>query len=516
MTSEEALGHLVESSVERKVIDRLKDRTPIVLSGSRGLGKSILMRAAEAELLESLNVNKILPVYVIFRKTALIATSRPDGFLAWMVAKLRTEIARAATMAGVLAPENSIIRAIRDQRGDGTSTMEEVQAYLEDSYRRPESNRDDFVTPDPEELIRLVEDLCVDAGLARVNLLIDEAIHAFRPDQQRQFFTLMRDLRSPRITVKAATYPGITSFGDSFDINHDAELLQLDRNITDGSYLDSMRNIAIAHDSALTRSIEGNHAAFNTLAYAATGNPRILLKTVIDNRKLARQKVRDSLRIQYGETIWVEHSDLVDKYAGYSALIDWGRAFLEQVVIPRIAQRNTGSKEAVSRIWVHKDAPAPVHRALQLLCYSGILRLERRNVKGSKGIGSRYLVNLGCHIVLDDDPIEYCMKLVDNLTTRVIEYPSDAPEFGGLRDQSLNDIEPVGNAALQKRLRSPASVLDVTDFFRKKFGELELYTIGDVLEADEAIFVRARQVGKIRARQMKNAAANAVLEYLSG
>jgi hypothetical protein len=43
-----------------------------------------------------------------------------------------------------------------------------------------------------------------------------------------------------------------------------------------------------------------------------------------------------------------------------------------------------------------------------------------------------------------------------------------------------------------------------------------LVTIGDILSADESVFKRARWVGKVRTRQIKNAAQAAVYEYLSG
>ena len=61
------------------------------------------------------------------------------------------------------------------------------------------------------------------------------------------------------------------------------------------------------------------------------------------------------------------------------------------------------------------------------------------------------------------------------------------------------------------------TLLDATtEFQRRKIGELNLHTIGDVLLADESTFRKARGVGPVYARRIHNAAQAAVLEYLSG
>jgi hypothetical protein len=46
--------------------------------------------------------------------------------------------------------------------------------------------------------------------------------------------------------------------------------------------------------------------------------------------------------------------------------------------------------------------------------------------------------------------------------------------------------------------------------------QLGLKTVGEVLAAENETFMKAKYVGAIRARQIKNAAIAAVLEYLSG
>jgi ERCC4-type nuclease len=53
-------------------------------------------------------------------------------------------------------------------------------------------------------------------------------------------------------------------------------------------------------------------------------------------------------------------------------------------------------------------------------------------------------------------------------------------------------------------------------FQRSVVDSLKLKTVGDVLQADESVFKKAKGVANVRARQIHNAAQAAVMEYLSG
>jgi hypothetical protein len=97
--------------------------------------------------------------------------------------------------------------------------------------------------PNDDSLKAAIEDLCGDLKIARIALLIDEAAHIFLPGQQRRFFTLFRDLRSPYITCNAAVYPGVTYYGETFQPAHDATQITVDRDVTNNDYLENMREI---------------------------------------------------------------------------------------------------------------------------------------------------------------------------------------------------------------------------------------------------------------------------------
>lgn len=519
---DEILDILVETRADRETIDQLKGRAPVVLRGSRGVGKSFLLRAAEAELSNQFAADRVLPVYVTFARASLIADPTPSRFLSWMMAKLCNRLSRALRTHGCDLGASSALRTLRgDGNSEGRSALESLEARLEDSWQGEavEESSLSQPVPGPEDLMDAIEDICREMRLRRIVLFIDEAAHVFIPEQQRQFFTLMRDIRSPYLAVKAAVYPGATSYGTSFQMSHDATLISVDRSVTDDGYASSMREMVYKQDASLRQSIETQGDVFDTLAFAATGNPRILLKTLARSTPLNRRNAQESVRGYYREDIWTEHSGLSERYPGHEALIDWGRQFIENEVLPALHRRNSSDpNDTSSFIWVHKDAPQTVKEALRLLCYSGVLQEGISGIRATRSeIGTRYMVNLGCQFALDGEPISFGANVRRNLSVkRMIEFGANHALFRDIARFDLDAINDAGNQALAHQLARSTDVLDITPFQREKLDELGLATVGAVLAASEKDFQKAWYVGETRARQIRNAAIAAVYEYLSG
>ena len=321
-------------------MEALKSRSPVVLRGSRGVGKSFLLRVAEAEMIRDFRESHLLSVYVTFARASLIRTPTPERFLQWMIAKLCNRIMRAATSAGLVLPGGSAILSIRVGNESSPSKMEQAEKIFEESWRSKSVDGSTHAMPEPDVMHDAVEDLCRTAGVRRVVLLIDEAAHVFILEQQRKFFTLMRDLRSPYIAVKAAVYPGVTAFGEIFQPSHDATTLSVDRSVIDDEFSRSMREIVIKQDSSMKKIIIQNGDVFDTLAFAATGNPGILLKTLARATPFSAKTIQEVIRGYYREEIWGEYSSLTERYPGHRVLIDWGRKFIEGDVLPDLYRRN--------------------------------------------------------------------------------------------------------------------------------------------------------------------------------
>ncbi len=525
---DQILPLFVETNDDRRAVNLLKSASPIVIEGSRGVGKSFLLRVAEAELKRDFDTEPVLPVYVSFVRTSLVHSPDPQQFRHWMLARLASRILRALRQRGLvpsITPAIASIAGVADVSiSDPGLHMDQLAKCYEESYKNPEQQIDSSGIPDVEDLKDAIEDVCGSLGLSRIVLLFDEAAHIFRPAAQRTFFTIFRDLRSPWIGCNAAVYPGVTAYGDTFQPAHDATFVRLDRDVQDGAYVSNMRDMVERQaDAGLQATIAKNGQNFATLAYAVSGNPRLLLKTIAKAPRLNSSEVNSVLKEFYRTEIWSEHSGLAANYPGHRSLIDWGRRFIEDTVLPETKGKNDqwhreGKAESTCYFWIHRDAPHVVSEALRLLAYTGIVSVDATGIRATRAdLGTRYSVNLGCLFALEPAPASTAFEIAKQLTKRRFtefganhaSYTDLTKEVGDFQETDLLDV-------LRTQLGRGVDVLDITDFQREKLAELELGTVGGVLQSSEADLQRAYYIGPIRARQMMNSASASVLEYLSG
>lgn len=525
--SEHILELYVETSQDKKTVDLLKSTNPVILEGSRGTGKSFLLRVAEAQFLQTFDQEHVFPVYVSFVKSSLLQTGDPNQFTNWMMARLCSRIVRALYQRGLLVKQDSVLSLLTGGHASldfGDTRLEQVAREYEDSYKNPGRTVDSSSIPTVDDFKDAVEDICRTRGISRIAVFFDEAAHIFRPEQQRQFFTLFRDLRSPFLSCNAAVYPGVTFYGQTFQTTHDAILVTLNRSILDPGYLDGMREIVLRQaESELGSDIEERGENFNALAYAVSGNPRLLLKTVGMAQRLKTSEVEKVLKEFYRTDIWSEHSGLAERYAGHHAFIDWGREFIEKTVIPDSTHKNEqwareGKLESTCYFWIHRDAPAAVYEALRLLSYTGIVtRMDSGVVATRSEVGTRYAVNLGCLAAPCAKPIPSLTALGQTLSVkRFSEYGADRPIFLSLTSAVGKFQEPDISAVLARELAKPVEVLDLTDHQMSGLRSIGLDTVGKALQASENTFRQISYVGPKRSRKMMNVVVASVLEYLSG
>ena len=515
----------VETSRDREVIEKLKSRTPIILVGSRGVGKSFLLRMAEQEMLARLHEDQILPIYTSFIKSSLLVTQDPLQFQHYMLARICSRVLRALQKSGKLlsSPASLAILSGGSSTSDPTTRMEAISLQYENSFQSPGSAVDFSGLPSVENFRDAVEDVCQAVGIKRLVLLMDEAAHVFRPAQQRQFFTLIRDLRSPFISCNAAVYPGVTAYGDVFQPAHDAAFEAIDRDVLSNTYISQMREIVVKQaTSTLAAEIARNGQNFAVLAYAATGNPRLLLKTAARAGNFRAAQVNEIIKDFYRTEIWTEHSLLPQNYPGHRALIDWGRNFVESVVLPDIQRRNDAALlddgETTSYFWIHRDASEVVREAMRLLEYTGVVREHTKGIKATRGeVGTRYGVNLGCLFALESNPRESGFRIAQKMQARrFVEYGPNHSSFQGLLQAVPNLVEVDPTESLTRQLQRPVNVLDITSWQEGQLKKIGAHTIGAVLSVDERGLKTIKYIGDKRARRMMNAAIAAVMEYLSG
>lgn len=444
-----------------------------------------------------------------------------------MLSRICSYIIRSLRKSGLLSiiPYSlSILTGSNDLQDYIKETpIEKISKAFENSWQDPDAQIDIDGIPTIEQFKDAIEDLCQELNIKRMILFIDEAAHILIPEQQRQFFTLFRDLHNPYLTCNAAVYPGVTSYGESFQPIHDATMLTIGRNIWADEYISNMREIVEKQaESSIVKNIQKYGQNFATLAYAASGNPRLLLKTIAMAPKINSSQVNKVIREYYREDIWSEHSNLADKYYGHKEIIDWGRRFIEEDILPTIKNKNDeylqSDKKTSCFFWVHRDAPQAVVEALRLLSYTGVVNQHSTGIKGTRSeIGTRYMVNLGSLFSFEKAPAVSAFEIVKNISIkRMTEFGSQHSKYDNLISNVPKLSEINGTAILKSQLNKPISVLDITEWQKDQLIKLGLNTIGYVLKSTETKLRKAHYVGEKRARRMRNAAIAAVYEYLSG
>ena len=237
---DEVLNYFVETGQDRQIVDALKNRNPVVLVGSRGVGKSFLLRVAQKELLDAFEEGRVFPIYISFVRSSLLQSPDPNQFKHWMLARVCSSIIRALNKSGLLGGVPKSIGLLAGEQVTpliGVTKVEKIADAYEGSWKNPPVSIDIDGLPSIDDFKDALEDLADVLKIRRFVLLIDEAAHIFLPEQQRQFFTLFRDLRSHCITCNAAVYPGVTSFGETFQPVHDATMLSIDRDVLSADYV---------------------------------------------------------------------------------------------------------------------------------------------------------------------------------------------------------------------------------------------------------------------------------------
>ena len=181
LTKEQISDFFVSSDYEQAVIDKLKAPSPVLLVGSRGVGKSFLFKVCEIQLLNDFERLRILPVSLTFRKASLVKTSTPDQFQYWMLARICSELLRTLRKTGTITSIASGLGVLSGETASELSKTDYLVKEFEDSWRTPGKTIDITNLPTLDDFLDAVQDLCEELNILRIVLFIDEAAHVFLP-----------------------------------------------------------------------------------------------------------------------------------------------------------------------------------------------------------------------------------------------------------------------------------------------------------------------------------------------
>lgn len=526
--SDEQIKELyVPTQNDKKILEQLKSQSPVLLVGSRGVGKSFLSKISQINLLENFGDERIFPVFITFRSVSLIQSGNEKQFELWMLNRICTNIIRELRKVGIITGTKwrfGNVSGEEMQNSKCIDSLMEINDKFESTWRNPGEIIETSNIPTIDEFMDVVEDMCIELNIKRIVCYIDEAAHIFIPEQQRQFFTLFREIRSQYIKCNASIYPGVTCFGDRFEPMHDAVVVNMCRDIREESYVKNMKEMVFkqAKDSELQKRMLSNGLNFTILAYASGGNPRLLLRSIEKINDLNTKTINNVFREFYREEVWMEQSALAEKYPGNSMFIDWGRKFIEDIVIPELKDKNDRflamKKSTTAYFWIHRNSPQAVKESLRILEYTGVIKQQALGIKATNAeIGTRYEVNIGCLLAFEVNPRQKAMDIINNLSLgRMSEYGANNKYYNELLSAIPKFNEPNMSECLKKQLSKSINVLELTEWQKRKLIDLNVNTIGELLSSSESKLMQAYYVGEVKARRMKNAAMAAVFEYLFG
>ena len=278
LTIEEVNNLYVDTVIDRENIEALKSNQPLLLIGSRGTGKTMLMRKAESELTDEFTQKRILPVYTSFATSSVcestnISKLMVSKILISLKAKLKEQgiIVNGSIFKPIVSKDmNPIVKKLEEYIGNVSNLEEE-----EDGPRIDDCN----IVNNIDYFREFIKELCGEFNIKKIIIMFDEACQIFAPMQQREFFDLFRALRSPIIVCKAAVYPGLVSYG-TFQQFHDATTKKVERTILSPDYVDKMREIVKNNYPTEYNKMTENGELLNTIIYCSNGNPRFLLKSI--------------------------------------------------------------------------------------------------------------------------------------------------------------------------------------------------------------------------------------------
>lgn len=139
--SDEQIKELyVPTPNDNKILEQLKSQSPVLLVGSRGVGKSFLCKISQIDLLDNFETEKIFPVFITFRSVSLIQSGNSKQFELWMLNRICTSIIRELKKAGIINGTKWKFGNISGEKTSNCQSLEtlmEINKKFENTWKNP-------------------------------------------------------------------------------------------------------------------------------------------------------------------------------------------------------------------------------------------------------------------------------------------------------------------------------------------------------------------------------------------
>lgn len=433
-------------------IVRLLDSEQYIFEGSRGIGKTMLMRFAEIQAKKDFNKESVLAVWISFEESlnleriSIIDSKAADPFLQWTMGKILLEtlkkiISLKPSCENELSERLSKIfnRTITDKVERYEHYTNLLNAYVEVLQQGDIKSNDELNEKTPSlELMKILDNpssfkefllsICEEFELQRIVFLFDEAAHVFSYSQQEKFFTLFKSLRNPQIACKAAVYPGITNYGKYFEKGQDAKELRIDwtpNNELDVNYINKILKVRIQkNNQEYWNLLTKNKDIINTICICSNGNPRFAFHIIdeLDNINAFKKKTISHTQIigvirKVFDNKWKEFSTLQERMPKYKSYIKEAELFIKEVIVPNLRnwniKRRDGSKKLSSGFYIETVAYDKIHEIFDILAYYNIITINYSKKSLGKGGYYGYYITLNPSILFSDLIIKDVQEISD-------------------------------------------------------------------------------------------------------
>lgn len=471
-SAEEFIQYHHFMSYEENIIKKLMAHGPVLLKGGRGTGKSALLREADRRLNETTSRSSAIGIYLSLRHLPLLRTRGKQY-------------------------EVELLRILIDK-----ISKESFEKY------------GFFFTSEPEvyevhkELVRLSEHVG-----KRVVLFFDDAAHIGREAALEEFFDVFRTLSSSNVSCKAAIYPGVTRFGNRFDIYNDATVVEISRREDQEDFDEFFYMVMQSRFSDFSKknfSINIKEVA-SFLGQSVVGNVRSYVKAcsiLFNTEKTIGFPTLSEVMLELSrDYYWPMIDEVRLKIGIYEALIEPSENLAEMLY-------QTCGQKGVTSCIIHRNIVNKLDKALEILEYTGfIARREVSRGMKSGGRGTRFALNL-CNLLEVVSGTRLTKELFDqwrkregediqfsqNSVLTSIEWP-EIPE-----DKNLSILE----LPIEKLKKSEMFPYGITDNKLEILKEQGYDTVGKLAEASDEEILKIDGIGEKSLDRFKSVLGQAI------
>lgn len=393
-------------------ISRLLDAEQYILEGSRGVGKTMLMKAAMLQSQSMFGQNSILPVWISFEESIRIerisiVNSSIDPFLQWTMGKILYETLnkiielKPKSLDALNLKLSQVFNTnIEDDYKEYALLLNEYIKLLEkgdvknnnDLINNAPSKKLSIILDNPQSFKDFLLDLISTFQLKRIVFLFDEAAHVFSYSQQDKFFNLFKALRNPAIACKAAVYPGITNYGKYFERGQDAKELKIQWSPLNKEDIDYIKKIIKSRLQAFNdkywAKLSNNKDILLLLCICSNGNPRFAFHMIdeLENsgyfktQSNSLQNVINTIRTVFN-TKWKEFETLKGRLIKYEKYISQAEIFMKDFILPNLKtwnekQRKKNNGKLSLGFYITTQAFDKLEKIYSVLAYSNIISID--------------------------------------------------------------------------------------------------------------------------------------------